>query len=201
MSRATRRYRKWERAARQGAYEDARQLALDMYEGRPGPVNPYGMGVVLESSEVLYREVKWMRYATLGVTPDLVDGAGQIRPGSPRWRDWGWCDSLVTSHRLVTRLAGDGGRLVSNWWSWVAGVNVDLAADTVVLDDHSGEWRGAYTGPGAPVLAVAAIERVHGTAALVDHPALAPLRDLTRRVGNPRRPPGTGPFVLTGGNR
>jgi len=32
-------------------------------------------------------------------------------------------------------------------------------------------------GPAAAIVAVAAIERVHGPAALVRHPALAPLRD------------------------
>jgi hypothetical protein len=176
MSRALRRYRRWERQARKDATEDARQLALELYEGRPGPASPYGIGVVLEPGEVVFRQV-WARYATLVSTPDLYDTSGGVRPGSPSWREWGWGLTLVTSDRLVARLGGDGGRLVSVWWSGVGGLQVDLAKESVVMDASNGDWRGRYGGPLAPVLAVAAVERVYGAAALLDHPGLAPLRE------------------------
>ena len=84
---------------------------------------------------------------------------------------------MITSQRLATRLGADGGWLVSNWWASIAGVQVDLGCHLVVLDDRAGSWRGPYGGPAAAIMAVAAIERVHGPAALVHHPALAPLRD------------------------
>jgi hypothetical protein len=88
---------------------------------------------------------------------------------------------------LATRLAADGSRLVSNWWASIAGVQVDLAADIVVLDDRASSWRGAYGGPAAAIVAVAAVERVHGSAALVQHPALGLLRDFADRDIEPRR--------------
>jgi hypothetical protein len=88
---------------------------------------------------------------------------------------------------LATRLAADGSRPVSNWWASIAGVQVDLAADIVVLDDPASSWRGAYGGPATAIVAVAAVERVHGPAALVHHPALGLLRDFADRDIEPRR--------------
>jgi hypothetical protein len=175
MSRATRRYRKWERHTREQAWDDARQLALDLYHRRPSLLTPYGIGVALEPSELIYRQVQ-ARYSTLGATPDLIDERSRLRSGSPLWRDWEWCDTLITSHRLVTRLANDSGRLISNWWTAIGGVQVDLEHQTVTMDDRTSEWRGAYAGPATPIIAVAAIERIHGPEALIDHPGLASLR-------------------------
>jgi hypothetical protein len=175
MSRATRRYRRWERQTAERAWDDARQLALDLYHDRPSPIGPFAIGVALEPGELIYRQV-WAHYSTLGATPDLVDGRGRLRLSSPLWRNWGWCDTLITSQRLVTRLAGDSGRLISNWWAGIGGVQVDLEHRTVTMDDRSSKWRGFYAGPAAPVIAVAAIERVHGPTALVQHPALTALR-------------------------
>lgn len=180
MSRTARRYREWEREAREGAWGDARWLALDLYHGRAGPLGTYDIGLALEPGEVLYRQA-WARYWTLGATTELVDSHGRVSVVPAAWRDWGWCQTVVTSHRLATRLAADGCRLVSNWWASIAGVQVDLARDVVVLDDRASSWRGAYGGPAAALVAVAAVERVHGLAALIDHPALWPLRDLAGR--------------------
>ena len=92
------------------------------------------------------------------------------------WRDWGWCQVLLTSHRLLTRLGADGGWLISNWWASIGGVQVDLQHDLVTLDDRTGNWRGAYGGPAVPLIAVFAVGAVHGLPALVEHPALEPLR-------------------------
>jgi hypothetical protein len=146
-----------------------------MSTSTPGPVTPYGIGVALEPGELIYRQI-CARYSTLGTTPDLIDVRGRLRLGSPLWKDWGWCDTLITSHRLVTRLAGDNGRLISNLWTAIAGVQVDLEHRTVTMDDRVSEWRGVYAGSVAPLVAVAAIERIHGPAALLQHPALTTLR-------------------------
>jgi hypothetical protein len=189
VSRAARRYRKWEQRVRGEACEDACRLALDLYHGRAGPVGPYGIGLALESGEILYREI-WARYWTCGATTELADGYGRVRVVPPAWRDWGWCHTVITSRRLATRLAAGGGRLVSNWWASIAGVQVDLSRDVVVLDDRASGWRGAYAGPAAAVVAVAAVGRVHGPAALVQHPALAPLRGSANRDVEPPRAAG-----------
>lgn len=175
MSRQARRYRRWERRTAERSWDDAGQLALDLYHRDPGGITPYMIGAALETGELIYRQV-WSRYSTLGTTPDLIDRRGRLRLGMPIWRDWGWCDTLVTSHRLATRLTGDSGRLISNWWTSIAGVQVDLERQTVTMDDRTGQWRGVYAGPAVPIIAVAAIERIHGPASLADHPDLAPLR-------------------------
>lgn len=174
MSRTSRQFRRWEEQTRKRASEDARQLALDLYWGHPRPIDPYGFGVVLEPGERLYRCV-WARYSTLARTPDLLDPRGRLRHGAPYWHDWGWCQTLVTSHRLASRLASHGGQLISNWWTTIAGVQFDLERDTVTLDDRANEWRGQYAGPASPVIAVTAIERVYGTEALAEHSALLSL--------------------------
>ena len=146
MSRATRRYKRWERDTRAGAWESARELALDLYYCRARAINFYGIGVALEPGEVPYREL-WARYWTLGRPTELVDGLGRVQHVPSSWRDWGWCPVLLTSHRLLTRLAADGGRLISNWWASIGGVQVDLQRDLVILDDRTSNWRGACGGP------------------------------------------------------
>ncbi len=98
MSRATRRYKKWERGMREWARESSRELALDLYYCRPRPLSSYGVGVSLEPGEILFREV-WARYWTLSQPTELVDNLGRTRFVSAVWRDWGWCQTLLTSCR------------------------------------------------------------------------------------------------------
>ena len=88
MSRAARRYRKWEREARQGAWQAARSLALDLYHGRAGPLGAYDIGLALEPGEVLYRQA-WARYWTLGATTDLVDNFGRVSVVPTAWFEHG----------------------------------------------------------------------------------------------------------------
>ena len=173
MSRAARRYRKWERGTRAWAWESSRELVLDLYHGRARTINPYDIGAALEPGEVLYRQV-WARYWTLGQPTELVSSSGRVQHVPSSWRDWGWCQVLLTSHRLLTRLGADGGWLIANWWASIGGVQVDLQRDLVTLDDRTGNWRGAYGGPAAAIISVGAVGAVHGLAALVEHPALAP---------------------------
>jgi hypothetical protein len=75
-------------------------------------------------------------------------------------RGFGPDDRLHRPITEVTRVAGDGGRLISNWWTQIAGVQVDLDHETVTMDDRVSEWRGAYVGPVVPIIAVATVERV-----------------------------------------
>ena len=108
MSRAARRYKRWERDTRAGAWESARELALDLYYCRARAINLYGIGVALEPGEVPYREL-WARYWTLGNPTALVDGFGRVQHVASFWRDWGLCPVLLTSHRLLARLAAMAG--------------------------------------------------------------------------------------------
>ena len=181
MSRATRRYKRWERDTRAGAWESARELALDLYYCRARAINLYGIGVALEPGEVPYREL-WARYWALGQPTELVDGFGRVQHVPSSWRDWGWCPVLLTSHRLLTRLAADGGRLISSWWASIGGAQVDLQRDLVTLDDRTGNWRGSYGGPAVAIISVAAVSALYGLAALVDHPALETLRKQSSRI-------------------
>ena len=113
----------------------------------------------LEPGEILYREVS-ASYWTLGQPTELIDSVGGTRFVAALRRDWGWCQTLSTSHRLVTRLAADGGRLISNSWSSTGGVQVDLLRDFVTLDDRTNNWRGAYGGPAVAVISVGAVAAV-----------------------------------------
>jgi hypothetical protein len=163
VSRAVRRYQKWEREARESAYDDACGLALDLYHGRAGPLGPYEIGPALKTGEVLYRQI-WARYWALGMTTELMDGHGRVRLVPPAWRDWGWCQTVITSQRLATRLTTDGGRLVSSWWANIAGAQVDLGRDFVTLDDRASGWNGAYgalrpsSSPWSPLSASTALQ-------------------------------------------
>jgi hypothetical protein len=73
--------------------------------------------------------------------------------------------------------------MVSNWWTAVGGVQIDLRHDAVLLDDKvllddsGGNWRGLYAGSSVAVIAVAAVERVYGPQALGEHPGLQQLLD------------------------
>lgn len=175
MSRAARRYRKWERGTRAWAWESSRELALDLYHGRARAINPYDIGAALEPGEVLYRQV-WARYWTLGQPTELVSSSGRVQHVPSSWRYWGWCQILLTSHRLLTRLTADGGRLISNWWASIGGVQANLQRDFVTLDDRTTNWRRGVRRTRCRHILVGAVSAVHGLAALVDHTALQSLR-------------------------
>ncbi|MDA8360170.1 MAG: hypothetical protein M0Z95_28600, partial [Actinomycetota bacterium] len=57
-----------------------------------------------------------------------------------------------------------------------AGLEVDLAGGQVRVQTANG-WRCVLSGPGVAPIAVAGVAACHGVAALVEHPALAPLRE------------------------
>jgi hypothetical protein len=82
---------------------------------------------------------------------------------------------LVTSQRVAGRLQPD----ILRWWTWdqVIGVQVDLTLgrERVCLD-IDGSKPVYFDGPGVAPLAVAAVYRLHGPLAVIEHPGLAPLR-------------------------
>jgi hypothetical protein len=140
------------------AYHDARALAIELARGEPtARFDPMTVGVVLQPRETVYREVPiWIRVQNEG-----------------RWADASFAAVLVSDMRLLCRFAT--GRLSSLWWSGVVGLNVDLAAEHIVLDYGDGQPVGLSGSRVAPV-AVVGIASVYGIEAMLTHPALAALR-------------------------
>ena len=64
---------------------------------------------------------------------------------------------------------------MSIWWASVAGTEVDVRNEFVMLNTANG-WRGRLSGPGTAPIAVAVVAACHGPAALLAHPGLACLR-------------------------
>jgi hypothetical protein len=143
---------------RTGAYYDARALAIELARGEPSTrFDPMTAGVVLQRGEVVYRQVPlWIRVQL-----------------DRRWGGASYALVIVTDLRLLCRFAS--GRLISLWWNGIVGLQVDLAAEHVVLDYGDGEPVDLSGAQVAPV-SVAAISSVYGAHALVAHPALDPLR-------------------------
>ena len=142
------------------AYHDARALAIELARGEPtARFDPMTVGVVLQPRETVYRQVPiWIRVQNEG-----------------RWADASFAAVLVSDMRLLCRFAT--GRLSSLWWSGVVGLNVDLAAEHIVLDYGDGQPVGLSGEQVGPV-SVAAIASIYGAKALVTHSALAPLRTM-----------------------
>jgi hypothetical protein len=141
------------------AYHDARALAFELARGVPSArFDPMRKGVVLQSGETVYRQVRiWVRVQQDG-----------------RWADASFADVLVTDLRLLCRFAT--GRLASLWWRGVVGLHVDLTGEHVVLDFGDGQ-PVSLSGAQVAQVSVAAIASTYGAQALVGHPALTLLRN------------------------
>ena len=155
---------RWEHDIRQWATSAGRDLALDLYYGRDRTDRPYNVGVVLDFGEKVWAEVP-VRFNLDWAPPTKT---GEQAP--PTVRPW-----LVTSCRVIGRLADE--RLHGYRWENAVGVRVDLAAGRDVVSlDVEGQPPLIWTGPGVAPMAVAAIFRLYGPAAMIEHPGLAPLR-------------------------
>jgi hypothetical protein len=139
------------------AYADARHLALEM-AGEVGPqIDTMAAGLVLQDYEIPRRLLDmWVSM--------WFDG--EWAPGST-------AQVLLSNRRLLVRF--DSGELVSMWWDALVGFTADVTAGYVVLDFGDGRPR-SMSGRGAAAVAVAGVARLYGTAALLTHPALEPLR-------------------------
>ena len=146
---------------RGAARVDARNLALELAGLVPGSsLDAMVAGLVLRDGEVARRLVgAWVR---------------QREPAG--WSAPGWCQITVTDLRLLVRLPTS--ELASLWWGSLAGLEVDLDAEHVVLDFADGFPR-LLSGTAVPVIAVAGVAAVYGVEALVAHPALSSLREDT----------------------
>jgi hypothetical protein len=176
--RARRRRAEWESQIRTWAITTGRSLALDLHHEHPLPVRPYMVGLVLWEGEQPWVEVPVMCSADTPVP--VGDGRSMVQVGP-------W---LITSQRVAGRLQPD----ILRWWTWdqVIGVQVDLtpARERVCLD-IDGPKPVYFCGPGAAPLAVAAVYRLHGPVAVIEHPGLVPLRAVAASARKGRRERGT----------
>jgi hypothetical protein len=170
--------KKWTEHVRSSAWADARQLAIDLGRGFPGE-RPLGdIGVVLAPREIVWRQTI-AAYSALSTVTHTEWRETPWRTGRSytverrTWQDWGQASWWISNHRIVGRL--QRGDLVTLAWNGVLGCQVDLDRERILFDGPGGS-RYALTGPGSPVIAVAAVAHLHGVAALIGHPALDMLR-------------------------
>lgn len=144
--------------ARAFARADARVLAIELAQAHMDfGIDVMSAGVVLEPGERPLRSVDgWLRQR-MGLT----------------WTEGAAVALFITDLRLVARLPSL--ELVSLWWAGVVGFEADLEAGHVVLDYGDGRPR-LFSGPAAPVVAVAGVAALYGVPAMTQHPALASLR-------------------------
>lgn len=176
---------RWEKATRQWATDAGRRLAIDLHRGHAVPIRPYAVGLVLWKSR---NEQVWGQVpARCSEDTPLTVRSGPRRKGDPapqpRITDW-----LISSHRIAGRLYPD----ILRWWEWasIVGVTADLTPgnEYVQLDLPLPAPPVRWWGPGVAPLAVAAIQRLHGPAALLDHPGLTALRPRTESIPTGRLP-------------
>jgi hypothetical protein len=143
---------------RTDAYHDARALAIELARGEPSArFDPMASGVALQPGESVYRQLPiWIRVQEQG-----------------RWADASFAAVLVTNWRLLCRFAS--GSLTSLWWGGVVGLNIDLAAEHIVLDYGDGQ-PVAFSGAEVAPAAVACVAFVYGLEAMLTHPGMVPLR-------------------------
>lgn len=205
LHRRPRRHRRiGDRRCRREAAEAARALVVVLAAGGHDSVAHLGVGVVLQPGERAWvqaraRLVTWETQSAQ-VSRSRARWWGRRVEGAARevtasgWQEHGEIDWLITSLRLVGRVHSDG-ELLSLWWNGLAGVEVDLDADTVRLDGVNG-WRGQITGPGVAPIGVAAVAACHGPRALLVHPGLACLRGPRTQTETSQAPdpPALGPW-------
>lgn len=161
--RANRQIAAWETATRTWATTAARDLALDLYHSRSAGLRPYDVGVVLDPDETVWVEVP-ARFNLDQPQPQPPAGA------QPPIRPW-----LVTSRRVVGRLGN--GSLCGYRRETMVALRVSVAPGSEQLAvDIDGTPPLVWAGPGIAPMAVSAVFHLHGPAALLDHPGLAPLR-------------------------
>jgi hypothetical protein len=159
---------RWEAATRTWAQHTARALAMALYCDNDTGARPFGVGVVLDPGERVLVETPLCFSADVPIAPAEAATASPLQLPAPR--SW-----LVTNHRIVARLSCD--RLHGWRWEHMVGCRVDLTpGQEVVALDLNCERPLIWTGPGVAPFAVAAVYRLYGLLAMVQHPGLAVIR-------------------------
>jgi len=181
----------WASRARETSRHAARDLALTIVRGQPSAMQAYDLGIVLGDGETAWQrahadyrhrsEHSWMvqhnSYRGYRSTINEVHQPCMHYAGMLCW--------LITNQRLAARNVD--GQVVSIWWGAIEAISVDLSRELVVLDGTGG-YHGELRGPAIAPIAVAAIATCHGPQALIDHPALEPLRAQLNAPGEPGTP-------------
>jgi hypothetical protein len=168
------------RRDRQAGVLQARELARAITEDRPDPIAHLAAGVVLQPGEEPWLQIparlavrtsqaawrahtqrSWLGRRARNVTRETI---------TERWQDHGDIDWLITSQRIVGRLPAST-EMISVWWVGVAGVDIDLKSERIVLNGVNG-WTGVLSGSTVTPIAVASVAMCHGVESLLVHPAL-----------------------------
>lgn len=100
-------------------------------------------------------------------------GAWLMVQDSGSWAAPSWTHILITDQRLLCCF--DDGRLLSLSWSEVAGLQIVLDQQRLLLGGAN-QSPTTFSGTGTAAIAVAAVAMLYGPSALLSHPALSPLR-------------------------
>lgn len=169
----------WSAQTRQASSAAARVLALTIVEGRSFGVHAYDLGIVLGDGEIAWQRAPadywWRGEQSWTVQHNSYHGYRSTinEVHQPCMYHAGMLDWLITNQRLATRKPD--GHVISVWWAAIEAISADLAREIVVLDGTGG-YHGELRGPAIASIAVAAVATCHGWEALLDHPALEPLR-------------------------
>jgi hypothetical protein len=170
----------WVNQARETSRHAARELALTIVGGQPSAMQAYDLGIVLGDRETAWQRAPadywWRGERTWTVQHNSYYGhrstIGEVHQQCMYHA--GVLDWLITNQRLAARKPD--GQVVSIWWRAVEAISADLSHEIVVLEGTNG-YHGELRGPAIAPITVAAIATCHGPQALLDHPALEPLRD------------------------
>jgi hypothetical protein len=167
----------------------------------PDPTDHLAAGVVLQPGEdawmrvparlavrtshpawTAHTHVSWLGRRAQNVTHETT---------TEQWKDHGQIDWLITSQRIAGWLPASS-EMFSVWWSGVAGVDINLEGDRILLNGLNG-WTGMLKGPTLAPIAVAAIAMCHGPEALLLHPAVKDLwQQGTNQLPLPQLPEAVG---------
>jgi hypothetical protein len=181
------------RRDRRAGIMQARELARAIIDHRPDPTAHLAAGVVLQPGEDAWMRVParlavrtsqeaWTAHTQLSWLGRRARNVAR-ETTIERWQDRGEIDWLVTSQRIVGRLPATG-EMISVWWSGLAGVDIDLKRERILLNALNG-WTGPLSGPTLASIAVAAIAMCHGLEALLTHPTLEKLRQQPPLIPKP----------------
>jgi hypothetical protein len=169
----------WAAHARETSRNAARALALTIVDGHSPGMQAYDLGIVLNDGETAWQRVpadyRWRGEQSWIVQHNSHRGYRSTlnEVHQPCMYYAGILDWVITNQRLAARKPD--GQVVSIWWTALEAISVDLAREVVVLDGMDG-YHGELSGPTIAPIAITAIAIRHGAQALLEHPALEPLR-------------------------